>query len=82
MEIIETTKMSTRGQIIIPKDIRNFISADESTIFTVSPVDSETIIMRKIDTEKMMKTLNTARKKTMKLSDQEINDEIQKARKD
>ena len=42
--------MSERGQIIIPKHIREYIGAAERTIFTVMPLDKETIIMKKLDT--------------------------------
>ncbi|MBD3309737.1 AbrB family transcriptional regulator [Candidatus Woesearchaeota archaeon] len=50
---IETTRMSTRGQVIIPKEIRDEISADEGTIFAVMPLDKNTIVMKKIDKKKL-----------------------------
>ena len=63
-EIIETTKMSTRGQVIIPKDVREYIKAEENTIFTVVPLDKDTILMKKMDKKKLLeefKTLNPKR---------------------
>ena len=47
--MIETAKMSERGQIIIPKEIRGEINADIGTIFAVSTLDKDTIVMKKLD---------------------------------
>ena len=77
---VETAKMSERGQIIIPKGIREFIHAGENTIFTVMPLDDETIVMRKLD--KVIKEFREIRRGIRnKLSDKEINEEIHAARK-
>ena len=54
MTEIETATMSERGQIIIPKDVREYINAGEKTIFTVMPLNKETIIMKKLDREKIV----------------------------
>jgi len=46
---IETTKMSSKGQIVIPQDIREEIKAKEGTIFAVLG-SNDTIILKKIET--------------------------------
>lgn len=82
MTEVETAKMSDRGQIIIPKEIRDYIDANENTIFTVLPLDRETIIMRKMDKEKLVQELRGIRNKiAKKLTPKEISEEIQAARK-
>lgn len=81
MTNIGTAKMSDRGQIIIPKNIRKFIDANENTLFTLMPVDSNTIIMKKLDTEKIIAEFAGIRAKVKnKLSSKDINEEINKAR--
>ena len=56
---IETIKMSSKGQIVIPFDIRKEIDAQEGTLFAV--VSSEdTIVLKKLETpskEEMIKEL-------------------------
>lgn len=46
---VETTKMSSRGQIVIPQDIRDRLQADEGTIFAVAG-NEDTLILRKLAT--------------------------------
>ncbi len=45
---IETTKMSSRGQIVIPQDSREEIKAEEGTIFTVM-ASGDTLVLKKIE---------------------------------
>jgi AbrB family looped-hinge helix DNA binding protein len=79
---LETAKMSERGQIIIPKDVREYIRAKENTICTVMPVDKDTIIMKKLDKDKLIKEFRSIRKGVIeKLVSQEINEEIKQVRK-
>jgi len=81
MTEIETAKMSERGQIIIPKDVREYIGAGESTIFTIMPIDRETIIMKKLDKLKMMQEFRSIRARVKeKLTPQEISQEMKEAR--
>jgi len=82
METIETATMSERGQIIIPKDVREYINATENTIFTVAPLDEETIIMKKLDTAKMLAEFRRIRSTTKKMSTEEIQKEIENVRKE
>ena len=81
MTEIETAKMSERGQIIIPKDVREYIGAGESTIFTIMPIDRETIIMKKLDKLKMMQEFRSIRARVKeKLTPEEISQEMKEAR--
>lgn len=81
-EIIETTKMSTRGQVIIPKDIRDYIDAKEDVIFTVVPLDKDTILMKKMDKKKLLQEFREIRSNIKdKLTPEEIKDEIKARRK-
>ena len=81
MNDIETAKMSERGQIIIPKEIRDHVHARENTIFTLMSIDEETIIMKKLDKNKIIDDFRSIRKRAAKLSREEINKEIQHVRK-
>jgi len=81
-EIIETTKMSTRGQVIIPKDIREYIKAEENTIFTVVLLDKDTILMKKMDKKRLLEEFRKIRSSVKeKLSEEEIDNEIGAHRK-
>ena len=81
-EMVETTKMSTRGQVIIPKDVREYIKAEENTIFTVVPLDKNTILMKKMDKKKLLEEFRNIRSRVKeKLSEEEINNEIRAHRK-
>jgi bifunctional DNA-binding transcriptional regulator/antitoxin component of YhaV-PrlF toxin-antitoxin module len=77
---IDTAKMSQRGQIIIPKGIREMIGADTDTVFTISALNNETIIMKKLDTSAIIAEFNALRNKVRKLSKKEIEAEINAAR--
>ena len=46
---IETTKMSSRGQIVIPQDLRDILKADEGTVFAIAG-SGNTLILRKLET--------------------------------
>lgn len=45
---VGTTKMSSRGQIVIPQDIREEVDARAGTVFAVI-ADSDTIILKKVE---------------------------------
>ena len=79
--IVETTKMSTKGQIIIPKEVRDFTQSKENTLFSVTPVNTETIILKKLNRQEMVKEFQKIRQEVKgKLSEDEINGIIQKVR--
>lgn len=80
-EVVETTKMSTKGQVIIPKEIRDFTDSEEDTIFTVVPLDKKTIVLRKLDKRKILKEFRTLRSKVRdKVSLKEVNAIVHKVR--
>ena len=47
--VLETIKMSSKGQIVIPQDIREEINAGEGTLFVVIG-NKDTVILKKIQT--------------------------------
>lgn len=44
---VETVRMSSKGQIVIPLDVREELQADEGTIFAVVS-SKDTIVLKKI----------------------------------
>ena len=85
----ETIKMSSRGQIVIPRDIREELKASEGTIFSVVSA-KDAIILKKISTpskEDLIKEIGAialeGRKRAEKLGIKESNvpELIQRARK-
>ena len=44
---IQTTKMSSRGQVVIPQRVREIVQADEGTLFTIMG-SKDTIVLKKI----------------------------------
>lgn len=46
---VETIKMSSKGQVVIPKEIREEICADEGTVFAVIS-SKDSVILKKIAT--------------------------------
>ena len=82
MTELETAKMSERGQIIIPKEVRDYVEAKKSTIFTVMPLDKDTIVMKKLNKEQLIKEFRSIRKNIkQKLTSKDIDKEIRKSRK-
>ena len=45
--VIETVKMSSKGQIVIPQGIRESINADEGTVFA-AVASEDAVILKKI----------------------------------
>jgi bifunctional DNA-binding transcriptional regulator/antitoxin component of YhaV-PrlF toxin-antitoxin module len=79
--IVETTKMSTKGQIIIPKEVREFTQSTENTLFTVMPLNVDTIILKKLDKKLALAELDKIRARIKdKLSEDEINAIVHKIR--
>ena len=79
--MIETAKMSQRGQIIIPKDVRQDVDASTDTIFAVSSIDKDTIVMKKLDTRSLAAEFKRLRNKAKKISPERIEAEINASRK-
>lgn len=70
---IETVRMSSKGQIVIPQDLREDLHAHEGTIFAVVG-SRDTIVLKRIETpskEELIKNLKKiaveGRKRTEKL---------------
>ena len=76
--IVETTKMSERGQLIIPKQIREAAGATKDTTFACTVLDDGTILMKKMDYSKIFRKIRAS---TIKVSDNIINNEIHEIRK-
>ena len=65
---VETVRMSSKGQIVIPQDIREEIDADEGTVFAVTG-SRDTVILKKIGTpskEELIKQLSIIAKEGKK----------------
>ncbi|MFA4820013.1 MAG: AbrB/MazE/SpoVT family DNA-binding domain-containing protein [Candidatus Aenigmatarchaeota archaeon] len=45
---VETVKMSSKGQIVIPQDIREEIRAEEGTVFAIAG-SGDTLILKRIN---------------------------------
>lgn len=78
--IIEPAKMSTRGQIVIPQVVRDSLKVGKDALFMVGAVDENTIILKKVDHQKMMADFMKMRQqiiaRTGGLSSEEIEAEI------
>ena len=62
---VETIKMSSKGQVVIPKNIRDMIGADEDTLFAVTS-SKDTVVLKKMDIpskEELIKHLRLIAKK-------------------
>lgn len=78
---IETTKMSTKGQVTIPKEIRDFTNSRTETIFTVFPLNRETIVLKKLDKQKIVEEFRVLRAKVKdKVSEVAVNEIVHKTR--
>ena len=65
---IETVKMSSKGQIVIPQDIREELQVDTGTVFAVMGSD-DTIVLKKMEVpskEKLIKDLRILAQKAKK----------------
>jgi len=65
---VETVRMSSRGQIVIPLGVREELNADEGTVFAVAGT-KDTIVLKKIVTpnkEDLIKALETIAKEGRK----------------
>jgi AbrB family looped-hinge helix DNA binding protein len=65
---METTKMSSRGQVVIPQDVRVLVGASEGTMFSVMGI-GDTVILKKVETlsnEELIKHLDEIAAKNQK----------------
>lgn len=59
--MLETIKMSSKGQVVIPQDVRNEADAGEGTVFAVIG-SKDTIVLKKIavpSKEQLIRDLHT-----------------------
>ena len=86
---VETIKMSSRGQVVIPQDIREELKVSEGTIFSVVSA-KDAIILKKISTpskEDLIKEIGAialeGRKRAEKLGikESDVPEIIQRVRK-
>ncbi len=47
-EIPEIARVSSKGQIVIPNDIRERLGIREGSVFAVSSVDGDMVVMKKV----------------------------------
>ncbi len=74
--IAETARMSPRGQIVIPQRIREKIGAKENELFVFTMLDSKTIALKILDRAELAEKFREIRAKSIKMSDEEIENEI------
>ncbi|MBD3202928.1 hypothetical protein GF327_01430 [Candidatus Woesearchaeota archaeon] len=87
---VETIRMSSRGQVVIPQDIRDEFHMKEGTVFAV--VGSEdTVILKKISTpskEELIKELGkiaikgTKRAKTLGIKESDVPNIVHRIRRE
>ena len=65
---VETVRMSSKGQIVIPQDLREYLAVGEGTLFAVTGSD-DTLILKKLSTpskEDLIRDLSLLAKKAQK----------------
>lgn len=86
---VETTKMSSRGQVVIPQSIRDSMHAKEGTIFAII-ADKDKIVLKKIETPSkamLLKELTSLAKEGKRrlenkgINESDIPDIVQKSRR-
>jgi AbrB family looped-hinge helix DNA binding protein len=85
MNILATTKMSSRGQVVIPEDIRKQLKLQNGSQFAVI-AEGDVIILKVITPPKrsdFKKTLNKMKKaaKAAGLTPEDLDEAIQEVRK-
>ena len=58
IEIPELTKLSSKGQVVIPTDVRNKLKIKEGSVLAVT-TKKDMIVMRKLDTKMKPEDLKT-----------------------
>ena len=81
MELVETTKMSERGQVVVPMNLRKFIKADKETTFAVSAIDENTLVFKKIDFRNFSEDFRKFRAKVKKVPQSTIDYAIKEYRR-
>jgi len=58
---IEITRISSKGQIVIPQSIRNQMSIGEGSVFAVLSPKKDTLVLKKIESQISKEDLETLR---------------------
>jgi AbrB family looped-hinge helix DNA binding protein len=84
---VEPSKMSTRGQIVIPQEIRKKMDLKKDALFMVASLDKETIVLKKVNKQLLVRDFLEIRENILKrssgggLTEKEIEKEICESRK-
>ncbi|MBI2147910.1 hypothetical protein HYU19_05595 [Candidatus Woesearchaeota archaeon] len=82
MSDLETAKMSMRGQVIIPKRIREAMGAKEDSTLAFILLDNNRILLTRLEREKIVQEFDQLRNSIRnKRSEEEIEDVIRDVRK-
>jgi AbrB family looped-hinge helix DNA binding protein len=79
---MDIVKLSTKGQLVIPKSLRNELSIDEDTQLAITRIGDQ-IVIKKVDTDKIRQDIEEfwkIRRKTPKMSSEEIDRAIREYR--
>ena len=58
-ETSEITRMSSKGQIVIPKDIREKMKVKTGSVFAMTTYNGDMIVLKKLDTKMKPEDLRT-----------------------
>lgn len=78
---VEMTKIGERGQVVIPLPIREKMKVQKGALFSVALLDEHTIVMKKIDREKLLADFSALRASIKKLPEADINARIKRWKK-
>ena len=79
-EIVEMGKISSRGQVAIPSDIRNQLGLQEgSKVLFV--LEDDTLLMKKVTAESFAQLTKPLRDAKKKIKEEDVTDLIHKLRK-
>ncbi|MBW2975993.1 AbrB/MazE/SpoVT family DNA-binding domain-containing protein [Candidatus Woesearchaeota archaeon] len=78
--IIEMGKISSRGQVAIPADIRSQLGLDEGSKVLFF-LENDTVLMKKVDAESFAELTKPLRLAKKKIAEQEAPDLVHKLRR-
>jgi len=78
--IIEMGKISSRGQVAIPSDIRNQLKLKEGSKVLFF-LENDTLLMKKVSTESFAQLTRPLRETKKKIREEDVTDLVHKLRK-
>jgi len=81
-EEIEFGTLSEKGQLVIPRHLRENLHWEKGTKVSMAKVDEDSIVIKRIDTDAWQKEFDKLRAKAKRISEAEIVDIIRGARKE